>query len=80
MNYPNYKKRAEKQGSINRKKFTLDKMTEKFDEILGKSLPNFSQQVQLKLPKLNNTGEGKSTLPKLKLPKLKKIETNQVGA
>ena len=40
-----------------------------------KYLKNIPQQVGLKLPKLKKVGEGKSELPKLNLPKLKKVKT-----
>ena len=41
-------------------------MKEKIGQILEGSIPEFPQQVQLKLPQLK----------KIELPKLKKIETN----
>tara|TARA_A100001515_G_scaffold132263_1_gene120600 strand:- start:1091 stop:2449 length:1359 start_codon:yes stop_codon:yes gene_type:complete len=59
----------------NREKFTLSNMTEKLDEMVEKYLKNIPQQVGLKLPKLKKVGEGKSELPKLNLPKLKKVKT-----
>ena len=46
----------------------MDKMTERFTEILSKV--NITEQVELKLPKLKKVG----SVPKLKLPKLKKVE------
>ena len=73
MNYPRYEQRAKKQGKINRSKFKLSDMTNKFDDILDKNLPNFSGGMDSKLPDVKNA------LPKINLPKLKKIETNQVG-
>jgi len=46
----------------------MDKMTERFTEILSKvSTP---EHVELKLPKLKKVG----SVPKIKLPKLKKVE------
>ena len=60
----------------NHEKFTLNKMTEKLDEMMEKHTKNVSfqqpSQVQLKLPKLNKTNN-KSEPPKIKLPKLKKV-------
>ena len=57
----------------NRKKFTLNMMTEKLDEILEKYTSNLPSQVQLKLPKLKKVSDDKKELPKIKLPKLKKV-------
>ena len=52
-----------------------------FDEMLDKYLPNFAQPVELKLPKLSGNDSNiptlkkpsDSTLPKIKLPKVKKL-------
>jgi hypothetical protein len=49
-------------------------MTEKLGDILENHLKDIPQQVGLKLPKLKKVGEGKSELPKLNLPKLKKVK------
>ena len=51
-------------------------MTKKFEEILDKHLPKFEEQpqkVDLKLPKLKKVGSV-SELPKIQLPKLKKVK------
>jgi glycosyltransferase involved in cell wall biosynthesis len=56
----------------NREKFTLNKMSEKLDEIMKKHMKDLPSQVQLKLPKLKKVGS-KSEPPKIKLPKLKKV-------
>ena len=56
---------------INRDKFTLDKMTEKLDEIVTPYMDKVPQQVGLNLPKLKKVGS--SEPPKMKLPKLKKV-------
>jgi len=56
----------------NREKFTLNKMSEKLDEIIKKHMKDLPSQVQLKLPKLKKVGS-KSEPPKIKLPKLKKV-------
>ena len=60
----------------NREIFTTQKMAEKLDKIIEKSLkglPEAPQQVQLKLPKLKKVNKEKSETPKIKLPKLKKV-------
>ena len=59
---------------VNRDKFTLDKMTEKLDEIVKPHIDKVPQQVGLNLPKLKKIGG--SQPPKIKLPKLKKV-TNE---
>ena len=56
-------------GSVyeNKNKFSLNAMTKEFEKILDKYLPEFEQQVSLKLPKLQP-----KTSSNIKLPKLKK--------
>ena len=54
----------------NRGKFTLNKMSEKLDEIMKKYLKDVPQQVGLNLPKLKKIDKG---TPKVELPKLKKL-------
>ena len=44
-------------------------MTKEFEKILDKYLPEFEQQVDLKLPQLKPAGK---TTSNIKLPKLKK--------
>ena len=74
-NYKDYKEKAKRQGYQNRTNFSFDKMKEKINEILSKKVPNIPKQVSLTLPKLKKIGEeNKQKLPKLKLPKLKKVE------
>jgi len=51
-NYKKYRKKSETLGNINSNKFTLDKMTEKFSEILDKNLPKFPKEKEFKLPNL----------------------------
>jgi len=69
-NYKKYKPLGKKLSFENRNKFSLNAMTKEFEKILDKYLPEFQQQVDLKLPQL------KSTTPKstsnIKLPTLKK--------
>ena len=50
---------------VNRGKFSLEAMTTKFENILDKYLPEFSEEVKLNLPGLNKTQEGGIKLPKL---------------
>ena len=57
--------------NINREKFSLEKMSEKLDEIVTPYVENLPSQVKLNLPKLKKIDDKKS--PKIKLPKLKKI-------
>ncbi len=56
---------------VNREKFTLDKMTEKLDEIITPFGDKVPTQVGLQLPQLKKVGG--SEQPKIKLPKLKKV-------
>ena len=56
---------------VNKSKFSLDAMTKKLGKILDQYVPAFSEEVELKLPKLKKVGSSKS--PKIKLPKLKKV-------
>ena len=69
-NYDEVKEKALKLMKVNRDKFTLDKMTEKLDEIITPHIDKVSTQVGLQLPKLKKVGSTKP--PKIKLPKLKK--------
>ena len=71
-NYDKFKVNSKKQAKINKTKFSLDRMYEELDNILLKYLPEFSQEVQLKLPKLKKIGSS-STNDKIKLPQLKKV-------
>tara|TARA_R110002020_G_scaffold237576_2_gene449957 strand:- start:5936 stop:7306 length:1371 start_codon:yes stop_codon:yes gene_type:complete len=73
-----FKRKAEDLMSENREKFTLNKMTEKFDEIIERHIKNVPQQVGLQLPKLNKVGGNKSKSQSIKLPKLKKITGDKV--
>ena len=73
-NYDEVKEKALNLMKINRDKFTLNKMTEKLDNILIPYLDKVPTQVGLNLPKLKKVGDGKT--PKINLPKLKKV-TNE---
>jgi len=70
-NYDEVKEKALNLMKVNRDKFTLNKMTEKFDEIITPYIDKAPTQVGLKLPKLKKAGDTKK--PKIKLPKLKKV-------
>ena len=70
--YDNYKKflpNAKKLTFENKNKFSLNAMTREFEKILDKYLPEFEEQVSLKLPQLKPVGK---TTSNIKLPKLKK--------
>ena len=72
--YKSYKKytlNAKKLGMINKSKFSLDAMTRELGKILDKYVPEFPKEVKLELPKLKKVGS--TELPKIKLPKLKKV-------
>ena len=66
-NYKKYTSTAKKLSYENKNKFSLNAMTREFEKILDKYLPEFEQQVSLKLPKLQP-----KTTSNIKLPKLKK--------
>ena len=75
-NYSKYTVKAKKLAIVNQTKFSLDAMTKKFEEILDKYLPKFEEppkQVKLNLPKLKRVG-GSEKVPKIELPKLKKVK------
>jgi glycosyltransferase involved in cell wall biosynthesis len=69
--YRKYTLGAKKLATYNRIKFSLDEMTKQFGKILDKYVPEFPQEVKLQLPKLKKVGSAE--LPKIKLPKLKKV-------
>ena len=74
--YKNYKKytlNAKKLGTVNKSKFSLDAMTRKLGKILDEYIPEFPEEVELKLPKLKKVNASSGPPPKLKLPKLKKV-------
>jgi len=72
-NFEEIKSKSKKLMEINREKFTLNKMTEKLDEIMENHMKDVPQTVGLQLPKLKKVNESKSEPPKIKLPKLKKV-------
>mgnify|MGYP003117181859 CR=1 FL=1 len=69
-NYDEVREKALNLMKVNRNKFTLEKMTEKLDEIITPHVDKVPQQVGLNLPKLKKVSS--SEPPKIKLPKLKK--------
>ena len=74
-NYRNYIVRAQKQGLVSSGKFSLKKMDKVFDEMLDKYLPKFAQEMALKMPTMNlqSNVSGDNPLPKISLPKAKKL-------
>ena len=70
-NYKKYTMGANKLAKINSSLFSLKKMETEFEKILDKYLPEFPDEVKLKLPKLKKVN--KSEPPKVKLPKLKRV-------
>lgn len=63
-NYNRYKIKAENQGKYSRENFSFDKMKEIIKLELDK-FPDFPKQIQLVLPKSNNTQNKPFVLPKL---------------
>jgi glycosyltransferase involved in cell wall biosynthesis len=51
-NYKEYQEKAKRLAYKNKQNFSLDKMTEKLDELLKQYIPEFPKHVELKLPKL----------------------------
>jgi len=70
-NQSEVKRKGQSQMYENRKKFTLNKMADKLGDILEKYTSTMPSQVNLNLPKLKKIGNNE--LPKIKLPKLKKV-------
>tara|TARA_R100001377_G_scaffold30439_2_gene16622 strand:+ start:206 stop:1540 length:1335 start_codon:yes stop_codon:yes gene_type:complete len=71
--YKKYTLNAKKLGIVNRSKFSLAAMTKQLGKILDKYVPEFPEEVELKLPKLKKLNASSGPPPKLKLPKLKKV-------
>jgi len=68
--YKSYIPGARKQAYFSRENFSLEKMTEIFNNIIDKYVGSTPQQVNLTLPKLKKVG---NIQPKINLPKLKKV-------
>ena len=71
QNYKRFALNASKQGTINKSRFSLNKMTEIFEKILDDNVPEFPKEVKLKLPKLKKVKDTEP--PKITLPTLKKV-------
>ena len=71
QNYSRFALNAAKQGTINKSRFSLNKMTETFEKILDDNVPEFPKEVKLKLPKLKKVKDTEP--PKITLPTLKKV-------
>ena len=72
-NYDKFLDKSKTLGELNSKKFTLENMSQKLDEIIEKYTSHLSSQVSLNLPKLNKVEKKDDSLPSIKLPKLKKL-------
>ena len=75
QNYDEVKTKALNLMKTNRNKFTLNKMSEKLDDIITKAISHIPSEVGLQLPKLKKVSDSKSEPPKIKLPKLKKLSS-----
>jgi glycosyltransferase involved in cell wall biosynthesis len=74
-NYKKYWESSRKQTQYIKDNWSFDKMTEKLKLIMDKiKFEAAPSQIPLNLPKLKKVGDKKQELPKLKLPKLKKIK------
>ena len=71
QNYSRFALNAAKQGTINKSRFSLNKMTEIFEKVLDDNVPEFPKEVKLKLPKLKKVKDTEP--PKITLPTLKKV-------
>jgi len=72
-NYKNYLKVAKRQAYHSKTNFSLEAMDTLFCNYVDAGLNNIPTPVSLKLPKLSKK-TGNAEVPKLKLPKLKKVE------
>ena len=71
QNYSRFALNAAKQGTVNKSRFSLNKMTEIFEKVLDDNVPEFPKEVKLKLPKLKKVKDTEP--PKITLPTLKKV-------
>ena len=72
-NYKKYLNSSRKQTQYLKENWSLDKMADKLNMLLEKQNISITQPVNLP-PSLKKFNEGSKNLPKLKLPKLKKVE------
>ena len=69
--YRKYTLGAKKLATYNKSKFSLDAMTIQLGKILDNYVPEFPKEIKLNLPKLKK--EESADVPKIKLPKLKRV-------
>ncbi len=72
--YKKYLKSSRKQTQYLKDNFSFNKMVELLGALIPKDIQAAPQMQPLALPKLKKVGQKESKYPKLKLPKLKKIE------
>ena len=75
-NYSKWEVKAKRQGHYSRTNFSYEAMVETLKKILDTNVPNIPQQMNLSLPKLNLPKlkkVGDDEPKKIKLPKLKKL-------
>ena len=72
--YKKYLKSSRKQTQYLKDNFSFNKMVELLGTLIPKDIQAAPQMQPLALPKLKKVGQKESKYPKLKLPKLKKIE------
>jgi len=72
-NYKKYLENSRKQTKYIKDNFSMEKMTEKFTEIMDAHV-KVPEAVALKLPMLKKVGSTSNTPGQIKLPKLKKVE------
>jgi len=75
-NYSKWQVKAKRQGHYSRTNFSYEAMVETLKKILDTNVPNIPQQMDLSLPKLNLPKlkkVGNNEPKKIKLPKLKKL-------
>ena len=65
-NYKKYTDKAKRQAFKSKNEFSWDKMADKTNELFTKYIPEFPQEVELKLP----------AMKKIEIPKLKNLNTN----
>jgi len=73
--YNEVKEKALNLMKINREKFTLNKMSEKLDNIVSPYIDKIPSEIQLNLPQLKKVKNIET--PNIKLPKLNKITKNE---
>jgi glycosyltransferase involved in cell wall biosynthesis len=74
-NYHECKSRAKSLMAVNRNKFTHNKMTKVLKNVVDNCIQDKPSVVGLQLPKLKKSTKNKTDIPKIKLPKLRKLES-----